>query len=121
MSETNDFKILEPKDPKLQRVISLMGWSAVEAQCDRLPMEHAGDYSMAMEILRRYSIGEIGPRSELLEKLKQAITEMRDALLYIETYGGEVTKSYRAGGNVSRKKDFITECEQLVRQIEEDS
>lgn len=47
-------------------------------------------------------------------RCRELLRELKSAIFYIETYGGEVTSSFAAGGNLDQVKA-------IIKRIEKDS
>ncbi len=48
---------------------------------------------------------------------EQLLRELKSAIFYIETYGGDVTKSFAAGGNLAQVKAIIARAENMQPRI----
>jgi hypothetical protein len=55
-----------------------------------------------------YSVND----AALVAAAPELLCELKSAIFYIETYGGEVTASFAAGGNMARIKAVITKATQ---------
>lgn len=49
--------------------------------------------------------------AHLIAAAPQLLRELKSAIFYIETYGGEVTTSFASGGNLRAIKQLIAEAE----------
>ncbi len=49
--------------------------------------------------------------ARLIAKVPDLLRELKSALFYIETYGGEVTSNFAAGGNLQQVKALIAQAE----------
>ena len=49
--------------------------------------------------------------ASLVAAAPQLLRELKSAIFYIETYGGEVTTSFASGGNLRATKQLIAEAE----------
>lgn len=49
--------------------------------------------------------------ARLIAAAPELLRELKSAIFYIETYGGDVTKSFSAGGNLDAVKAIIAKAE----------
>lgn len=49
--------------------------------------------------------------ANLIAAAPELLRELKSAIFYIETYGGQVTESFSAGGNLSYIKSIIAKAE----------
>ena len=76
-------------------------------------------------------IGEIYSQPNVLEKYENAefivravnshealLRELKSAIFYIETYGGEVTSNFAADGNLTQIKEIIRQAEGKDQEVQ---
>lgn len=85
-------------------------WRVGDAGCTVFAPKGASPLRIACITINTVADERQRANARLIAAAPELLRELKSAIFYIETYGGEVTRSFSAGGNMERVKAVIAKA-----------